>query len=156
MRLDWNTKNNTLVCNNRRIPITCLVRTIARGNRKISEVPVLTENQDGTPGKPYDPRPFPRGEWTVLGLLEKEHPYEAPIFISTDAHQSVNVWTVVDGHYGEKTEEVVEDYGYGLHCSTSFNTLGCGKIMFRDDLNYLVEAIRAAWLKKEKVTLLVR
>jgi hypothetical protein len=38
-----------------------------------------------------------------------------------------------------------EDWGYGIHHSTSSTTLGCIKIVKEDDLLWLVGQIKAAW-----------
>lgn len=134
---------------------TCIVRNELNGRRSPAERPVKTENKDGSPGVPYFPRPFPLGEWTVLAAIPKDDPYLAPFFLSTDAHQLVEEWTAEGTHYGTKTNRIVEDWGYGLHCSTSISTLGCGRITMRKDLLDLVEAFNTAEKGGERMTLSV-
>jgi hypothetical protein len=50
-------------------------------------------------------------------------------------------------------EDEVEDYGYGLHNSTSQTTLGCGRIIESKDRAELCSGIQAAWKNGETVTL---
>jgi hypothetical protein len=99
------------------------------------------------------PRPFPKGMWIITGILPKDDPYEAPEFISTNAHQPVEEWEEIDGHYGEKTGKVIEDYGYGFHNSTSRTTLGCGRILTVRSRQDFVKEIQAAWKIGEEVFL---
>lgn len=146
----------------RTIDVTCFVRNELNGRRLLSEKPCYTEDEDGKTGgegnsKPYMPRPFPKGEWSVVAIndVPPENDYEAPEFISTDAHQEVEVWSVIDGHYGEKTGETVEDFGYGQHNSTSNTTLGCGRILQSEDRALLSATIRAAWGAGDIVKLIV-
>jgi hypothetical protein len=116
------------------IPVSCIVRNEINGLRNVLEAPVYTENKDATKGKPYMPRAFPKGLWHIVAMLRKIDPYEAPYFVSTDAHQSVTVWSEVYSqndnrtvHYGIPLREQIEDYGYGFHDSISLSTLGCGR-----------------------------
>jgi hypothetical protein len=135
---------------------TCIIRNELNRRRQITEAPVYTENKDGSKGVPYMPRMFPFGVWNIVAVLPKTDPYEAPLFISTDAFQRVDEWTEGQGHYGEKTGTQVEDYGYGLHNSTSLTTLGCGRITKNSDLMALVGVIKEAQARNEPVTLVVR
>jgi hypothetical protein len=153
VKLTWERDNSVLRYGNRAIRVECNVRNELNGRRELYEPVVYSELEDGSKGKPYMPRPFPKGVWTVTGILPKTIPYEAPEFISTDARQIVNVWSVVDAHYGAETKDAIEDYGYGLHNSTSNTTLGCGKIIGSQDRADLVEAIRIAWTAGDVVTL---
>jgi hypothetical protein len=115
------------------IDVVCSVRNELNGLRHLYEPVVYTENKDGARGIPYMPRPFPKGKWKILAILPKTNGYEAPEFISTDACQLVEKWTVVNGRYGAPTGEMVMDYGYGQHNSTSSTTLGCGRILLSSD-----------------------
>lgn len=153
MRLVWERDKGILHHDNYVMVVSCIVRNELNGRRGRKDPVVRTENADGSDGVPYFPRPFPPGLWRVTGVLPKDDPYLAPYFISTDAHQLVERWTEVAGHYGESTGEIVEDYGYGLHCSTSISTLGCGRITMRSDLLILRSAIMEALVDKESVEL---
>jgi hypothetical protein len=155
MVIEWRRDEGILSCDGNSIPCSCDVRNELNGRRKHVEKPVFTENEDGSRGKPYFPRPFPKGEWRVVSILPKIDAYMAPFFISTNAHQTVAVWDEVRDHYFRPTGEEVEDYGYGLHCSSSPTTLGCGRIASKDDLSALIGSIREAWVRGEEVTISV-
>jgi hypothetical protein len=124
--------------------VTCDVRNELNGRRLLTEKPVYSEQSNGNAGVPYMPRKFPKGVWRILAVLPKTDPYEAPEFISTDAWQEVDEWTIEDSHYGAKTGKKVKDYGYGLHFSTSPTTLGCGKIMRMSERDALSVVVKAA------------
>lgn len=112
------------------IHVVSPVRNETNGLRSLDSKPVYTEGANGSKGRPYMPRPFPKGDWNIVAVLPKTDPYEAPAFISTDAHQAMPVWRLkADGTYDAATEELVQDYGYGIHDSTSNTTLGCGRIL---------------------------
>ena len=49
----------------------------------------------------------------------------------------------------------MDDYGYGLHNSTSLTTLGCGHILQGPDRAAFAAAIRAAWANGEDVFITV-
>ena len=133
------------------IRVICKVRNELNGLRSLTENVVYTSNEDGTQGMPYMPRLFPKGVWELVSIIDKTDPYEAPEFISTNAHQSVMTWTSVDGHYGRAiTDSCAEDYGYGLHNSTSDTTLGCGHIVNNTDRANLSMAIRTCWAKNPR------
>jgi len=153
MELLWNRDGGILTYNGKSIRVLCLVRNELNGLRAISEKPVFSEDEEGGTGVPYMPRLFPKGSWTVETILPKDNPYEAPQFISTNAHQLVDEWSVEDGHYGKPTGNHVEDWGYGLHNSSSSTTLGCGHILESQDRADLVAAIEDAWSRGENVTL---
>ena len=144
MQLTWRRNEGLLSYGNRIIPVVCDVRNELNGRRKLDEKVVYSENQDGSEGMPYMPRKFPIGKWNVLAIIPKIDPYEAPEFISTDARQQVHPWTSADGHYGVEMEDLIWDWGYGLHNSTSSTTLGCGHIIEVEDREALSEAIRIA------------
>lgn len=109
------------------------------------------------PGKPYMPRPFPKGTWNVMRPEMRTDEYKAPWFIPTDAWQWVDVWSLDSkGGYHLPTDDSVKDYGYGLHASTSPTTLGCGRVGRVGDyteINMLVTLINAAMDRKETVKL---
>jgi len=153
MKLSWKRDDGKLSYNDVTIDVVCDVRNELNGRRALSEKVVYSELPNGDKGVPYMPRPFPLGVWNVVAVIPKENPYEAPEFISTDACQILDVWSVVDGHYGDKTGDNVEDYGYGLHNSTSATTLGCGRIVSSKDREDLSKAIKTALLAKEEVIL---
>jgi hypothetical protein len=129
----------------------CDVRSIANGRRRRLEKVVYSELADGKPGVPYDPKPFPKGAWIVTGIYPKTEPYEAPFFIATTATQKVEEWTEEAGHYGQPTGRQVDDYGYGIHCSTSPTTLGCGRLSERPAAALFFEAIQAALKERIKI-----
>ena len=155
MTIYWKRKSAALTFGDKTIEVTCNVRNELNGRRRFEEKPVRSENLDGTLGVPYMPRWFPVGKWEVVAIIPKTDPYEAPEFISTDAHQTVHEWTELDDHYGSDTGDEIEDYGYGLHNSTSGTTLGCGRITRSEDRASLVKAIQDAWAIGETVTLVV-
>jgi hypothetical protein len=150
MRCLFKRDSGVLTFGNNSFSCICDVRTIANGRRKLSEKPVYSENSDGTKGVPYDPKLFPLGIWDIISILPKNDPYEAPFFISTNAHQLVDVWDEVDGHYGEPIGHTIEDHGYGFHNSTSSTTLGCGRILSPTGLVAFMGFIKAAWTRKEE------
>ena len=129
MIVTWQRDSGIASYDDVKLQIISNVRNELNGYRKLTENVVYTENEDGSQGVAYMPRRFPLGKFKIVAVLPKTNPYEAPEFISTDACQEVEEWTVVDGHYGEATGNMVMDYGYGLHNSTSNTTLGCGHII---------------------------
>jgi hypothetical protein len=152
MKITWARDASILQYGAKTIRVVCAVRNELNGERLLSEKPVFSELEDGSDGVPYMPRLFPLGTWTIKAIIPKDNPYEAPEFISTDAHQTVDEWSLKDGHYGEKIG-TIEDYGYGLHNSTSSTTLGCGHIIEVQDREDLVAAIKAARKDGDTVTL---
>lgn len=110
-----------------------------------------------SPGKPYMPRPFPKGMWNVTRPEPRSDEYKAPWYIPTDAWQWVDIWELDDkGGYNAPTGAKMKDYGYGLHASTSPTTLGCGRIGRvgnYTEINMLVKLINEAIDRKESVKL---
>ena len=160
MTITWKRKSASLTFNGQTIEVICDVRNELNGRRLLSSKPVYSENEDGGDGVPYMPRWFPLGLWEVVSIIDKDDPYMAPEFIATDAHQLIDEWVVGmslsgEAHYIKKSGRKVEDYGYGLHNSTSGTTLGCGRITRSEDRESLVKAIRDAWAAGETVTLVV-
>lgn len=124
---------------------TVITHVDSQGNtRIISDVTCLirdhTLNPDAHPensvGAPYpgfyQPKPFPSGEWLVDRIEASDHPYTAPIFIRTNAHQTVICF---DG-------AVVEDYGYAMHFSVSPTTLGCLRLASESDARWLGSLVK--------------
>jgi hypothetical protein len=107
------------------------------------------------------PRQFPRGTWKIVHVKDvpPSNDYEYPIFVSSNAHQPVDRWVEVGGVYSIPAGEVVEDYGYGFHDSTSRTTLGCGRIIESEGRHDHVLAfaadVRAAFARGEVVGLTV-
>ena len=101
---------------------------------------------------PYMPRIFPEGVWEVGWPAKRTHPYKAPYFIPTNAYQFLPEWQLdEDGGYLRKTDHLVCDKDYGLHCSSSVTTLGCVRIHHRKDLLFIVEAINDFLSRGEQV-----
>ena len=140
----------------RDITVTNNVRNELNGLRTSSEV-VYSTNQDGKNGKPYYPRQFPAGQWYITDIVAHDkkkddgtpaEPYLYPFFLATNAHQTVPVYKLEIVNDKEKLgapDGTVEDWGYGIHHSTSSTTLGCIKIVKEEDLTWLVGQIKAAW-----------
>lgn len=125
------------------------VRNELNGLRLKSEVAVRSTNKDGSDGVTYMPRQFPKGKWrvTYVKAADPNDTYLWPYFIGTDATQKVEEWsTTWDGRYEGKTGRVVDDYGYGLHYSSSNTTLGCIRIEKQKDLVVLADMVQAALL----------
>ena len=80
----------------------------------------------------YQPMPFPSNLWLLLAVEPNNDEYTAPFFLKTNAHQTV---TCFDG-------SVVEDYGYGIHFSTSDTTLGCIRVAKESDLRWLASLVK--------------
>jgi hypothetical protein len=142
----------------RNLTATNTVRNEINGMRRPTEV-VYTVNADGSKGKPYYPRGFPVGVWTIKAIIphEAHEPYLHPFYIRTDAHQPAKVYALDfddprTPRYGT-VQGQEEDYDYGLHYSSSSTTLGCIKITRKDELLWLVEQINKAWAAGETVTM---
>ncbi len=91
------------------------------------------ENSNGAPFPGfYQPKPFPSGTWLVLRVEANDDPYTAPFFVATNAHQTVTCF--------DKT--VVEDYGYGIHFSTSPTTWGCLRLETENDARWLGSLVK--------------
>jgi hypothetical protein len=112
------------------IDAICDVRSLKNGRRKKNEVVKSIPS-----GKPYDPEPFPKGEWNISKSIPKTDKYLAPFFIPTDAIRPVKVWHLDEhGNYDAETREVVMDGGYGIHYSESNTTYGCIRVTNKIDL----------------------
>jgi len=158
MNIRWLINEGKMFFGDSVVDCVCHVRNEENGERVLASKPVISENSDGSEGVPYMPRRFPMGKWNVTVILPKTDPYEAPEFIATDAHQTVERWRTRIGRdgneiYDQPSGDMVEDYGYGLHNSTSSTTLGCGRIIKTADRALLARTIRQSWESKEPVTL---
>lgn len=149
MKIYYNKKNDYLDALGRKIPCSNLVRNEVNGLRKPNQI-VKSITKDGGVGVPYMPRDFPCGDWRVLSVTPTSDPYMAPFFIGTDAWQFCDEWEIKDSKYNRIIGRV-PDYGYGLHFSNSPTTLGCIRIIDRNDLADLVEAIKLSWTAEESV-----
>jgi hypothetical protein len=117
----------THIDGDRTIDVQCLIRDYT------NPPDAHPENANGSPYPGfYQPVPFPSGRWVVTEIWPNDEPYTAPFFIGTNAHQSV---TCFDG-------SVVEDFGYGIHHSTSQTTWGCLMVPSETDLRWLVSCTR--------------
>jgi len=140
----------------RDITVTNNVRNELNGLRTSSEV-VYSTTQSGANGKPYYPRQFPAGQWYITDVVAHDkkkadgtpaEPYLYPFFLATNAHQTVPVYKLEIVNDRQKIgapDGTSEDWGYGLHHSTSSTTLGCIKIVKEEDLTWLVGQIKSAW-----------
>jgi hypothetical protein len=154
MEMVWKRSRAYLLADKMNVACSCVVRNEENGQRKPWEV-VHGERRDGSEGPPYQPRMFPIGRWKITGIFPRGSDYLRPFFIATDAHQQLPVWRVTEGHYLEKTDELFEDWGYGLHCSTSQSTLGCIRIANVALLTRMIDAINEAGARGEESWLTV-
>ena len=147
--------------NGYRIASSCAVRNELNGERPLHDPSQVVDsmNADGSPGKPYMPRPFPVGIWPVRAPY-KPTPEDDPDnwlgdwFTPTDAHQTVTVWALDErGGYDHPTNETIEDWGYGVHYSRSETTDGCLRIDTQGDDDLLVKDIAAAIQAGDTVSL---
>lgn len=121
------------------------VRNEISQDRLLSSIAVKSENVDGSDGVPYMPRAFPVGEWLVTHIVNvpEDNKYLYPLFIGTNAHQTVDEWlTNYDGSYLSKSGRTIEDYGYGMHFSSSDTTLGCIRVEKESDIRTIVALIK--------------
>ncbi len=145
VRMVFNSAAQTLTCGGLICKAWSKVRNELNGQRELTSIAVRSERENGEPGVPYMPRVFPKGVWRVTHVVDVDvsEPYLYPYFIATDAHQPVEEWsTKYDGTYDKPTGRMVEDFGYGLHFSTSPTTLGCGRVERKDDIEALVEIVK--------------
>lgn len=150
--LEANIASGKLKAFGRTIDISCRVRNEINGLRSLTEPPLLSMPNE----KPVMPRQFPKGLWQITDRpWPRVNPEKEPFFIPTDAFQELPVWTVIDGHYGEVTEEVTKDIGYGVHHSLYANTNGCLKVLNREDLLFLVKNINRCFDDKRSIFLKV-
>jgi hypothetical protein len=154
MRIIADISSGTLVVAGTAFPISCVVRTLRDGTRGSDEV-VRTVPE----GRPYDPRPFPKGLWRVSGVeWRQEKRFDpkvyGPVRIRTNAWQPVNVWELDEyGDYLRETPEIVRDWGYLLHYSESKTTWGCVRLNSPADAVALAERVADALSSGEIVEL---
>jgi hypothetical protein len=153
MNLDmqWNKREQFLTIGYKQLGCWSIVRNEINHLRPKSGLKDIatTEKENSRPGVPYMPRTFPAGRWLITGI--KAHPDKAhddylyPYFISTNAWQEVDEWSLTPGgFYNKPTGHKVKDYGYGLHFSSSVTTWGCIRITLEKDLRDLVDILRPA------------
>lgn len=138
------------------IQADCDVRNELNGRRPLHDPSQVVYGITHNPYKtPVMPREFPQGRWQVFPPVARTDEYLAPFYIPTSAEQWLEVWELdEDGGYDHPTGEMVLDFGYGAHCSTSPTTVGCIKIYREVDLlwarNILVNEFdrdRKVWLE---------
>jgi len=165
--LTWHRNSGVLEAFSKELQLRCLVRNevnpapYVRHENEVVYSELAGKKGVNIQGPPYMPREFPIGIWNIVGLLNKEDEYEAPIFISTDAKQELPVWEVLQKdklYYVRATDQTIIDTGYGLHNSTSSTTLGCGRIIERDinhheNLMFLVYSIGKILEARETIQL---
>jgi len=97
------------------IPAQCIVRNRNNKWRRLDEV-VRTSGSTTPHGLPYDPRPFPPGLWMVTAVIFRpENKALGPVYIATNAHQDLPVWTVNGNEYMHPTDRQFTARGYGCH-----------------------------------------
>ena len=144
----------------RSIPATCVVRNELNGWRKPNQV-VRTIGQTIPNDKPYQPRPFPPGEWEITRVVDMGDDTEYwPEFIDTAAIQIVREWVLKNDEYFAPAMRWITGRGYGIHHARhtkdgelvkSNTTLGCINIADPDDAEWLGGQIREALGMRQKV-----
>lgn len=118
----------------------CVVRNELNKERKLGdpkEVVYTMQVNKYVTSKPYMPRRFPKGQWSITGILEKseEERYLWPLFISTNARQLVEIWKLdKNGGYEKQTGKYQDDWGYGFHFWSGRTTIGCGRFGSEGDI----------------------
>ena len=134
--------------------VSCNVRSLANGQRRTDEV-----IRSVPEGKPYDPRPFPKGTWKITAVeWQPDYGFSidtyGPVKIRTDAFQPVKVWALDDdGDYAYETAEIIIDRGYLLHFSPSKTTWGCIRKESPEDAITIGKMIEEALDTDEEVIL---
>ena len=146
----WKRGDTHAVAFGKEIEVTNYVRNVQNGRRSL-HVPKdvrLTDSIDGS-HYPFQPSGFPVGNWKVTGVVPVTDPndhYLNPFFIATSAVQTVNVWALDEnGGYDHETDQTTLDSGYGIHWPDpdyGTTTLGCIRIVNKDDLLWLVDQIK--------------
>ena len=154
MKITVDLSKNKLYIDSAVYNISNKIRTIRDGTRKNSEV-IRSIPTDF----PYDPRPFPKGLWSITGVeWQKEKGFDpntyGPVKIRTNAWQPVNVWKLdADGDYLRETEMQVDDRGYLLHYSVSSTTLGCIRLASPEDAVQIARVIEKLLAEGEEIIL---
>jgi hypothetical protein len=143
------------------VPFTCFVRNEVNGLRAMNEV-VYSVKSDGSQGPAIMPRTFPVGTWELKMPAPRSNPLLAPYFIPTTAWQVLDEWEVENRGtasqpemwYVQKTGRQVQDFAYGIHCSTAHESWGCIHVVDdpsgrRTKFEYLDELVNDLinWLK---------
>jgi hypothetical protein len=158
-KIIWAREAGTARFEGREFVITSDVRNELNGRRKLHdpEEVVNVVNADGTWGRAYMPRPFPRGLWKITGTEKTTRPVFAPVKIKTDAHQKVELWNLDrGGGYDRPSGIFADDWGYHLHWSEySRTTLGCGRVGRNTsrEVVILAEFVEGALKNGDEVTL---
>ena len=114
---------------------------------------IYSDNEDGSPGQPYQPLQFPAGTWKITALMPSSDPELSPVFIKTDSHQLVPVWSVTNGQnkgskYLAPTGDYIMDYFDGIHFDSLYKTTdGCLRLYSAEDALWLsgeIDALKAA------------
>jgi len=157
MKVTVDLSASKLFINGAEYSISNKIRTVRGGTRKTSEV-VRT-----APGFfPYDPQPFPKGTWEIIGIEWQEvngrkmfdYNTYGPVKIKTNAWQYVHIWELdAEGDYLRETDTAVRDECYWLHYSLSGTTLGCIRFASHDDAVQVARVIEKLLAAGERVEL---
>ncbi|MGL5913598.1 MAG: hypothetical protein ACRCZB_05480 [Bacteroidales bacterium] len=152
MKLKYDKKQEQLTVDGVVYKATCNVRNEQNGQRKLDQLvyPIVGGVYSK---KPYMPRTFPVGEWSVTSVEWTDNKVFAPCKIKTNAKQKLPLWDEKDGKYDKPTTTTILDEGYYLHHSNSSTTLGCIRIFNYSDANLLGKLVQEALKKGEKVDL---
>ena len=134
------------------IPATCIVRNELNGWRQADQI-VRTHGSTVPHGIPYQPRPFPPGQWNITNVSDMDADTEFwPRWIGTEAYQTLDAWILDDrGRYLCPYDFTIVGRGYGLHHARyrkddvmvpSNTTLGCINILKPDDSKWLAMKVR--------------
>lgn len=142
MIVKWDRKNRYLNLGTIRVGCWSKVRNELNGlrPRKGEHDTCISINADGSPGVPIMPRPFPAGNWKIIGIKEhpdpaENHGYLYPVFLLTDAVNEVDEWILDEnGFYLRPSGRKVKDHFNGLHFSTSTYTQGCIRVETEKDV----------------------
>jgi hypothetical protein len=154
MKLTADLEKGRLTVNDNIYNISCRVRTVKNGTRRLAEVIRTIPN-----GFPYDPQTFPKGLWNITGIeWQKDKGFDLSIYgtvkIRTNAFQMVNVWELdQDGDYLRETEKQVKDEGYLIHYSISSTTLGCIRAESQTEIETYAQIIERELVKGGEVLL---
>jgi hypothetical protein len=135
MTIIYKRDENDLEANSQHFTVTNEVRNEIDPNpinrRRLHDFSEVVKSVvNGQWGKPYMPRKFPKGTWTITAIVPTTEAVFAPVKIETDAHQMVETWALdANGGYDHADGGHVEDSGYYLHWSEgSRTTHGCGRV----------------------------
>lgn len=135
--LTWKKTDNFLTAFGKQILCACHVRNELNKERKPNEVIYTMPDH-----KPYYPRQFPNGTWTISEIVPSQDRLTTPFVIRTDAQQLVDTWETSNGMYTKKTGLQVMDKFYQLHMLNANETWGCIGIRKYDQFLWLLDAIK--------------